>query len=270
MAIDFEIIPLTDTLGAEIAGLNVSEPLSAEATDALRTAFEKHHVLLFRDVDLSPEAQGRFARHFGETSQRELNKGATENNDNQYVSNTRPDGIFGKGELDFHIDQLFLKEPLKAIILYALDTPEEGGGTKFVNTLAVHDAMPEALRHRLIGLHRRHARAYDRQTTKDWNVVDANEDSPNWVHPLLWQDPRTGRHAIWVNKLTTVGVEELSEEGSTALLEEVRAFLYDDTYTYAHQWKSGDMILWDNRVLQHARLPFDPGATMTLRRTAII
>ena len=87
MAVDFEIFPLTDTLGAEIVGLKVSEPLSAEATDALRTAFEKHHVLLFRDDDLSPEAQGRFARHFGETSQRELNKGATENNDKQYVSN---------------------------------------------------------------------------------------------------------------------------------------------------------------------------------------
>ena len=179
MAVDFEIVPLTDTLGAEIVGLKVSEPLYAEATDALRTAFEKQHVLLFRYDDLSPEAQGSFARHFGETSQRELNKGATENNDNQYVSNTRPDGIFGKGELDFHIDQLFLKEPLKAIILYAVDTPEEGGGTKFVNTLAVHDAMPEALRDRLTGLHCRHARAYDGQPNKDWNDVDAAEGSPN-------------------------------------------------------------------------------------------
>ena len=97
MAVDFEIVPLTDTLGAKILGLNVSESLSTEATDALRTALKKHHVLLFRDLDLSPEAQRQFARHFGETSQRELNKGATENNDNQCVSNTRPDGIFGKG-----------------------------------------------------------------------------------------------------------------------------------------------------------------------------
>ncbi len=270
MAVDFEIVPLTETLGAEIVGLDVREALSVETTEALRAAFEKHHVLLFRDVELSPEAQGRFARYFGETSQREQNKGKTETADNQYVSNTRPDGIFGKGELDFHIDQLFLKEPLKAIILYAVDIPAEGGGTKFVNTLAVHDAMPEALRDRLTGLHCRHARAYDRQTTKNWNVVDAAEDFPNWVHPLLWHDPRTGRHAIWVNKLTTLGIEEMSEEDGAALIEEVRAFLYDDAYTYAHQWKSGDMILWDNRVLQHARLPFDPGATRTLRRTAIL
>lgn len=270
MVATFEILPLTDTLGAEVVGLDISEPLSADAADNLRCAFQEHHILLFRDVDLSPEAQGRFARYFGETSQRELNKETTETDDNQYVSNTRPDGIFGKGELDFHIDQLFLEKPLKAIILYAVDIPEEGGGTKFVNTLAVHDAMPEALRERLAGLHCRYARAYDRQTTRDWNVVDAGDASPNWVHPLLWHDPRSGRHAIWVNKLTTIGVEELNDEDGAALIAEVRQFLYDENHTYTHQWKSGDMILWDNLVLQHARLPFDPDKTRTLRRTAIL
>ena len=62
---------------------------------------------------MSPDQQAQFARHFGDTSQRELNKESAENNDNQYVSNMRADGIFGKGELDFHIDQLFLEDPRK-------------------------------------------------------------------------------------------------------------------------------------------------------------
>ena len=172
--------------------------------------------------------------------------------------------------MDFHIDQLFLEEPLRALILYAVEIPEAGGGTKFLNTEAVYEAMPAGLKQRLQGLHCRHARAYDPQTTKDWNVVDAAEESPSWVHPLLRQDPQTGKKAIWVNKLTTVGVEGLAPEESAGLIAEIRSHFYDDEFTYTHRWETGDMILWDNLVLQHARLPFDPGAARTLRRTAIL
>ena len=124
----FDTTPLSETVGAEITGLDISEPLSPEIVADAQAAFERHHMLLFRGFDLSSEQQARFARYFGGTSQRELNKQTVENDDNQYVSNTRPDGIFGKGELDFHIDQLFLEEPLKALILFAVEIPEHGGG----------------------------------------------------------------------------------------------------------------------------------------------
>ena len=92
---------------------------------------------------MSPDQQAQFAWHFGNTSQRELNKKSVENNDNQYVSNVRADGIFGKGELVFRIDQLFLEDPLKALILYVVEIPASGSGTKFLNTEAVDNAMPD-------------------------------------------------------------------------------------------------------------------------------
>lgn len=266
----FDTKPLSETVGAEITGLDIWEPLSTEAIVAVKAVFERHHLLLFRGIDLSPDQQARFARYFGGTSQRELNKQTAENDDNQYVSNTRPDGIFGKGELDFHIDQLFLKEPLKALILYAVEIPKHGGGTKFLNTQAVYDAMPDTLRERLQGLKCRHARAYDKKTSADWNVVDADVDSPSWIHPLLWSDPRNGKHAIWVNKLTTLGIEDMEAEESAELIAEVRSHFYNKDFAYEHDWRTGDMILWDNLVLQHARLPFDPNITRTLRRTAIL
>ena len=266
----FDTKPLSETVGAEITGLDISGPLSTETVVAVKAAFERHHLLLFRGFDLSPDQQARFARYFGGTSQRELNKQTAENDDNQYVSNTRPDGIFGKGELDFHIDQLFLEEPLKALILFAVEIPEHGGGTKFLNTQAVYDAMPDTLRERLQGLKCRRARAYDKKTSADWNVVDADVDSPSWIHPLLWSDPRNGKHAIWVNKLTTLGVEDMEAEESAELIAEVRSHFYNKDFAYEHDWRTGDMILWDNLVLQHARLPFDPNVTRTLRRTAIL
>lgn len=266
----FDAKPLSETVGVEIIGLDISEPLSTEIVVEMKEAFAHHHLLLFRGLDLSSEQQARFARYFGVTSQRELNKQVAENDANQYVSNSRPDGIFGKGELDFHIDQLFLEEPLKALILYAVEIPNQGGGTKFLNTQAVYDVMPDALRERLQGLRCRHARAYDKKISSDWNVVDADVESPSWVHPLLWRDPRNGRHAIWVNKLTTLGVEDMEADESAALIAEVRSHFYNEDLAYAHDWRTGDMIFWDNLVLQHARMPFDPNVTRTLRRTAIL
>lgn len=270
MSVELVVEPLAPSVGVEVDGLDITASLASETVSRLRRLLAEHHLLLMRNVDLSPEAQARFARYFGDTSQRELNKEAVAGSDNQYVSNVRADGIFGKGELDFHIDQLFLEEPLKALILYAVEIPEAGGGTKFLNTEAVYDALPTALQTRLLGLRCRHARAYDKETTADWNVVDADQDSPSWVHPLLRENAATGKHAIWVNKLTTIGVEDMPAAESDALIAEVRSHFYNDAYTYSHHWKTGDMIIWDNLVLQHARMPFDPSAARTLRRTAIL
>jgi alpha-ketoglutarate-dependent taurine dioxygenase len=262
--------PLSSHVGVEVNGVDLDARLEAHAADALCALFERHHLLLLRAPDLSPENQSRFAALFGTESHRERGKRPTSGGDSQYVSNVRADGLFGRGELDYHIDQLFLEEPLRAVILYGLEVPAEGGSTRFVNTQAVCEAMPAALRDRLAGLRCRHARAYDRATTADWNVVDAEVDSPSWVHPLLWRDPRSGKHSIWVNKLTTVGVEGLSDADSAALIAEVRELLYEESFAYHHYWQPGDLLIWDNRVLQHARTPFDPSATRTLRRSAIV
>ena len=270
MPTEFDTYPLSAAVGTEISGLDLSQPLDAKTIRQLKDVLQDRHLLLFRAQDLSPDQQAQFARHFGDTSQRELNKESAENDDNQYVSNVRADGIFGKGKLDFHIDQLFLEDPLKALILYAVEIPASGGGTKFLNTESVYDAMPDSLKDRLRGLRCRHARAYDKKTTADWNVVDAEEESPSWVHPLLRRNPSTGKTAIWVNKLTTIGIEDMEPNASATLIDEVRSHFYDEGLAYSHAWRSGDLILWDNLVLQHARLPFDENSRRTLRRTAIL
>lgn len=261
---------LKPSFGVEISGLDLSQPIEAADADTLRALFAEHRLLLLRDPNLTDAAQADFARLFGKTSQRERNKEKIASADNQFVSNTRPDGIFGKGELDFHMDQLFLERPLTALILYAVEIPTSGGGTKFVDTEAAYRKMSDSLKFRIDSLHCRHARDYDTQTTKDWNVVESSADRPSWVHPLTRVHPKTGQRAIWVNRITTVGIEGLPDAESRALIDEIRGYLYDDTLTYHHHWKPGDLILWDNQVLQHARTAFDPDAPRTLRRTAIL
>ncbi|GGG34143.1 hypothetical protein GCM10010964_22630 [Caldovatus sediminis] len=264
--------PLTPVLGAEVIGLDLSRPIGPAVREALREAFRRHLLLLIRGQEgVTTEQQTRFAGIFGRVELREKNRVRNAEAGAQHVSNVRPDGVFGLGELDFHCDQLFQPEPLSALILYAIEVPETGGDTRFVNTVAAHARMPEALRTRIATLACRHAYTFAGALAQDWNVDDAAVQPLSAVHPMIWRGPGGDEPgAIWVNKLTTVEVLGLPPEEGRALIAEVRRHLYDGDLAYTHRWRPGDLVLWDNRRLQHARTPFDPAARRTLRRSPIL
>ena len=101
-------------------------------------------------------------------------------------------------------------------------------------------------------------------------IEGTDEHAPSTVHPMARTDPRSGRKALWANQLTTVGVVGLEPDESAALLKEARSYLDNPAITYHHRWTPGDLILWDNSAVKHARTPFDPEKRRTLRRTAIL
>ncbi len=262
--------PLSAAVGAEVIGLDLSRPIGAEDAAALRDAYRRHHLLLIRGAAPTTVQQTAFAEVFGRVTLREKNTTKNVEANAQHVSNVRDDGLFGKGDLDFHLDQLFQPEPLAALILTAIDLPGEGGDTLFVNGFAAVEKMPPELRARLASLRCLNGYTFAGSLAKDWNVKDAATDGMVQEHPMLWTDPDSGRQALWVNKLTTLHVVGLEAEESKALIAEARSYLYDDSITYRHRWQVGDMLLWDNRRLQHARTPFDESRPRTLRRTPIL
>jgi taurine dioxygenase len=269
-AASLEFKPLSGALGAEVIGLDLTRPIADPQAAALRSAFGLHHLLLVRGQEVSAEQQAAFARVFGTIAIRERNVIANERADTQHVSNTRKDGVFGEGDLDFHIDQLFQDEPLKALILYGVEIPPEGGDTLFVNAMAAYDALPAALKDRIDTLQCRHAYSYKGALAERWNMQHADADSPTAVHPMAWTDPATKRRAIWVNKLTTVEVLGLPAAEARALTDEVRKPLYDPSIGYRHAWREHDLVVWNNLALQHARTPFDNTHARTLRRTPLM
>lgn len=263
--------PLSDALGAEVTGLDLSQPIGAEVRARLREAFATYRLLLVRQPDLTPEAQAEFARIFGDIQIRQdYDVGLSKDQDTQYVSNTRTDGILGLGELEFHCDQLFQDDPLKALILYAIEVPDSGSDTSFCNTVRVYETLPEDLKRRLEGKSCMHL--YDfKGAYADFQDPDkATPGSPRANHPMIYTDAENGDRAIWVNRLTTIRVNELEPDESKALIAEVRGYLNNDAVIYRHSWRPGDLLIWDNRMLQHARHPFDETAPRTLRRTPIV
>ena len=265
-----EFKALSPTIGVEITGLNLKRPIDDVTASDLVAAYHTHHLLLVRGLDITPDEQADFAKLFGDIAIRERNAVANERMDTQHVSNTREDGVFGQGEMDFHMDQLFQPEPLRTLILYGLEIPPEGGDTLFANAMDAFDALSADLKERIATLQCKHAYMYRGALAEKWNMKVAEENSPTAVHPMAWTDPVSGRRAIWVNKLTTIEVLGLDENAAHDLTEVVRKPLYQPELGYRHRWQKGDLVLWNNRTLQHARTPFDNSQSRTLRRTPLM
>ena len=263
--------PLGPGFAAEIEGFDIAAPVSPAAAEALRAAYRRHQVLVLRGQAVSPEQQQRFGEIFGSVEIREYNKVQPKDGYSSHVSNVLADGVFGQGELRLHMDQLFFPEPLAALMLYAIEVPAEGGDTLFCDTSQVLAAMPAALRERIAGLTARTGRHYDTETAQRYNVSIAPETIVHNDHKLVWREPETGREALWIGRRElTRSIHGMAEDEAQALLDQVRARINASPAIYRHKWRPHDLVLWNNRTLQHAREPFDNSQPRTLRRTALM
>ncbi len=270
----FDIVKLTERLGAEIKGLDLREPLDHETVAALHTAWLDRHVLLFRDQDLSEAQQIRFAGYFGQPTETQLSKNKERRPDADprlmLVSNIRENGeLIGTlpgGELQFHSDSAFVERPLLATVLYGEIITSTGGHTKFVNMHEVLDDLPGDLRSAIEG--RRALNAFDFLTQVKTAKLGRGAPAA-FDHPAIRTHPETGRKALYVNRLMTEEIEGIPEAEGDAIL----ARLFDATErspaTYEHAWRKGDLLIWDNRSVQHARTDYPADEPRLLRRVGI-
>ena len=149
----------------------------------------------------------------------------------------------------------------------AIEIPDSGSETSFVHTQRL-DTMLDELRNRLRTRPAIHDFQGDYAGFQD--PEKATPGSPRANHPILYREDDDQETAVWVNRLTTIRVNELEADDSQNLIDEVRSYLRDENIIYRHQWRPGDLLIWDNRMLQHARGPFDESKPRTLRRTQIM
>ena len=261
-----ELIPLSPALGVEIAGLDLSLAFDEGTAAALRDAYRDHRLLLLRGQALDQAAQVRFATLFGPVSHR----GAyMKEADASHVSNARPDGILGSGVLHFHSDHTFFRHPLKAICLHALEVPSAGGDTLFADVLAAYDHLPAVLKARIADLSSLQLFDYSGDYNRRTLEKDAPADAPRCWHAMVREDADSGRRLLFAHMHTTAAISGLSDDEADALMEELAGFVADPAIGYRHVWRPGDVLLWNNIALQHARTDFDPREKRTLRRVPI-
>jgi taurine dioxygenase len=232
------LLPLSGTLGAEVAGVdvcNVDEPMVGRLCDLLA----EHHLLLFRNQDLTPREHAAFAGQFGPLSVHPRLRAIDEAPELIEVYDPK-----NPVATTWHQDQTFLPCPPSSTMLVARVLPPSGGDTMFANQHAAFDALSPAMQDivsRLRAVHRRVAR------DTDGRVIEHDEAT----HPIAPRHPVTGRRALFVNRDYTAAVEGFTPSESDALL----AFLYAHSarpeFTCRHRWAMGDVVLWDNRSLLH-------------------
>jgi taurine dioxygenase len=271
MAIAVE--PVSGAVGAEVRGVDLSAALDEGTVAELRRAFLTHHVLFFRGQDLSPEAQMRFGRFFGQLDTHPFVEGMDAYPEVIEVI-TEPDDWFNFGG-GWHSDVTFLEEPDLGSILYAVDVPAFGGDTLFANQHAAYDALSDTMKKFLDGLVAKHsagpqyAEGGYSTLSKSMKTKAADEANHVVLHPLVRTHPETGRKALYVNRAFTVGIKGMRPDESDALLK----FLFDDAvrepFTCRFRWAPGSVAMWDNRSVQHYALYDYRGHRRSMRRITI-
>jgi taurine dioxygenase len=256
--------PLTEALGVEISGLDLTRPFTPAEEDELRALMASVRLIVFRGQAIGVDDHVRLGRTFGPVLD-EDHKGVG------YVSNVRPGGFVAEGRLLFHSDFAFTPEPCLGISLYALDVPA-GCPTVYANAARAAAVLPDDLRAAVNGASALHL--FDLVSQRgDVRYREASLApgplAPRWVHPVLMRHPVTGDDVLYVNQMQTDRIVDVDAETSEALLSRLLAVLYDDSNTYRHDWAVGDIVVWDNIAVQHARPVPPPAAPRTLHRVAI-
>tara|TARA_B100001029_G_scaffold179422_1_gene188848 strand:- start:8654 stop:9520 length:867 start_codon:yes stop_codon:yes gene_type:complete len=271
--------PLSDSVGAEILSINLTK-LHATEFKEIRSALDAYGGLLFRNQELSPENLVGFSKMFGDLDhapQMENGKTAVEGFPEIYIvsnildDNDKPIGSLGAGEAVWHTDMSYLPNPPDFSMLYAIEVPAKGGDTSLCGMAAAYDALPKDLRDSIQTKAIKHDGTYNsggflRKGLREDNDPMTCEGQP---HPIVCAHPRNGRPVLYLGRRKNAYVVGLEREASESLLDSLWEFAALSENFYTHQWRVGDLLLWDNRSTMHRRDPFDSTARRLMQRTQI-
>jgi alpha-ketoglutarate-dependent 2,4-dichlorophenoxyacetate dioxygenase len=287
---DIAVTPLHPLFAARIADADLSQPVGEGLARAIERAMDEYAVCVLPDQRLDDERQIAFARLYGplEVSPPVQNKSGgigfnarVKHREIFDVSNLDERGTildqrdarstYRLGNQLWHTDSSFRQRSAAWSMLHARVIPPAGGDTEFADTRAAYDALPDAMKRRLDGLVAEHSIWHSRETFGGY--VPTEEERrlrPPARHPLVRRHPGSGRHALYIASHASHIVSLPIEEGQ-ALLRELIEFATQPRFVYRHQWRLGDMVIWDNRCTMHRATPFAAtGHVRDMRRTTVI
>jgi alpha-ketoglutarate-dependent taurine dioxygenase len=236
--------------GITVSGIDLARPLAAEAKQRIAEAFRDHHVVVFPDQVLSREEQYAFISNFGPV---EPHRGRGLESKRyaiaHVISNLDRDGkpvdrsSSPVSNYRWHTDKAYHREPPMLTALYAVELPPRGGDTEFANTAMGYAALPEATKRRIAGL----------RVMFYWGASAGDPPAAGQQpvdHPLVRTHPETGAKALYLGNHAS-HILGMAEAEGRALLDELLAHTTRPPLVYTHRWRTGDLVIWDNRCLLH-------------------
>jgi taurine dioxygenase len=252
------VTPVSTVLGAEISGLDLRQPLTAEVVAAIRAALLRHKVVFFRDQDISHEDHVRFGRYFGELEGHPVTSHVPGFPEILHIE--AADGMKLREEIvplvrvanKWHTDVTFRAAPSMGGVLRMRDMPPLGGDTLFADTAAIYRDLPQALKDKLATLTAEH----DILQSYGYRVDEAKRQElraayPLMVHPVIRTHPETGDKHLFVNKVFTTRILGLPEDEAKTLLADLLDRVKTPEYQVRFRWTPNAIVFWDNRATQH-------------------
>ena len=263
---EFTHHPLTPKIGAEIVGLDLRTPLDDATMARLRQIWVDHVILLFTDQDLDDDQQIAFSRRIGDLEitsisavhldgRPEIYPATNLDATDELLPSDHPLMLITRANEKWHSDSSFRRVPAMASLLHARIVPPVGGETGFVNMIAAYESLDDAMKERIEGLVGVHNFFW---STPEWGHISEQERAaiPPVRHPVARVHPETGRKAIYVGSHTET-IEGMQFDEARELIDALVAHASQPEFVYQHQWRVGDLVLWDNRAALHRGMGFD-------------
>ncbi len=263
---------LSQALGAEVTGIDLSVPLDDAIIDDLRAIWLKHQMIVIRGQDLTPAQQLAFAKALGEPDIYPFLKGLDGFPMITEVLKKEDESVNFGGV--WHSDTTYQKCPPMATLLYAKELPPLGGDTLFANQYAAFEHLSAPLRGVLEKLRGVNAAGKKRvASTRSERLKDSasgvDPDDLSGTHPVVRTHPETGRKALFVNAAHTIAFEGWTAEESQGLLEYLFTHQISPEFQCRLAWQVGDVAFWDNRCVQHYPLNDYHGYRRLLNRITL-
>ena len=271
--------PIDGAFAVEVLDLDLSRPLDDPGFERLHRAWLAHHVLVFRDQRITPGQQVSFSRRFGPLQIHVLRNFQLPGHPevlivSNIIEDGRPIGLGDAGAY-WHSDLSYKTRPSMGSLLHAQELPAEGGDTLFADQHAAWEALPDALKRTIAPLRAEHSYLAHYEDLRARNpfrpkLTPAQIDEVRPVaQPVVRTHPETGRKALFVNEHFTTRIIGWPEDESRALLDELFRHATDERFVYRHRWAPHDLVLWDNRSVQHLAVGTPARLRRKLYRTTI-
>src|SRR5262245_29929047 len=252
---------------AQIDGIDITRPVDDATWAEIRAAFEEHSVLVFRGQTLDDDTQIAFSRRFGGLEvTRSMNPAAgtpfarQSNLDIKTGEVIPPDDrrmIYQLANMLWHSDSSFKTVPALCSLLSARIIPPEGGATEFASGRAAYPSLPESLKRRVERAIVIHDFAWSRdQVRPGFFTAEERAAYPPVRHPLVRTNPVNGRPALFLGAHAS-HIEGLPLDEGRALLKTLLDHVTQPEFRYRHEWRQGDLVVWDNRCVLHRATPYD-------------
>jgi alpha-ketoglutarate-dependent 2,4-dichlorophenoxyacetate dioxygenase len=264
---------------AEASGLSLSKELSLEEAKDIERAMDRFAVLVWRGQPLTEEQQIAFARHYGPLNVGLKKAGKRKeryaNREIIDISNVTPEGeVYGRAHTAtisnlanqlWHSDSSFQKPAMKYSMLSAVVVPKEGGQTEFADLRAAYDSLESSLKIQIENLTAEHYAWHSRLWLGDTVTEEQAKAFPPVEWPLVRTHPGSGRKVLFVGIHCTRVIGMTLAEGRV-LIADLLEQATQREFVYRHEWRPGDLVMWDNRCTLHRGRRFDLAARRELRR----